>query len=222
MLEYKYKVAGFDGFLTINSDWDKSEWQNAEEIVLMNKMGEEPLFRPEVRVKMMYNSENLYIIFKVNDKFVKCLTAEVNGPVYKDSCVEFFFSPNPDFPHHYFNLEINCGGTALFHFNTLARKEKVLIEEADISKLEIAHSMPLIVDPEIKEPVIWTVECRIPLGVLQKYSKIDLPARGISWPANFYKIAESGSNVHFITWSLIPLAKPDFHRPEYFGNILFQ
>lgn len=221
MSEFVFKVARFDGILKIDSIWDKPEWQPIDSLLLTNWMGEKPAFWPVVQVKMMYNPENLFLIYRVEDKYVKCLTTEVNGPVYSDSCVEFFFSPDPEFPSRYFNLEINCGGTALFHYNLISRKEKRLLTHEDINQVEIATSLPEIVNPEITDKVIWTVECRIPMAVLQKYSNLAKPAKGTLWPANFYKIADSGSNIHFITWTFIDLPKPDFHRPDFFGYLLF-
>ena len=61
-------------------------------------MGDKPLFTPTVQAKMMYDNENLYVIFHVNDRYVRCLVTEINGPVYEEPAVEFFFSPDPAYP----------------------------------------------------------------------------------------------------------------------------
>ena len=82
-------------------------------------MGEIPKFYPVVRAKMMYDRDNLYVIFRVEDRYVRCVTREFNGPVWDDSCVELFFSPDSGAPSKYFNLEINCGGTPLMYYNIL-------------------------------------------------------------------------------------------------------
>jgi len=92
----------------------------------------------------------------------------------------------------------------------------------DIKKIEIAHSLPQIVDPEITEPVTWTLEYRIPLVMLEKYSNVTRPKQGVVWKANFYKIAEKTSNPHYITWSVIENDKPNFHLPKFFGTLKFQ
>ncbi len=39
----------------------------------------------------------------------------------------------------------------------------------DMARIEIAHSLPRIVDPELTEPTTWTIEYRLPLDVLEKY-----------------------------------------------------
>ncbi len=220
--DYKYEVSRLNQPIKIDAHWVKPQWQNIQEIELRNHMGEMPKFRPTAKVKMMYDDENLFIIFHVQDKYVRCLINEIDGPVYKDACVEFFFAPDNNWPERYFNLEINCGGTPLFHYVIVPRKEKTIIEVDDIKKIEIAHSLPQIVDPEITEPVKWTIECRIPLHILEKYSEISYPKPGVTWKANFYKIAEAGSNIHFLTWTFVDNPKPDFHLPKFFGVIEFE
>jgi len=219
--EFIYYISKLNQPLVLDGNWNKPEWQKIQAIQFQNHMGQLPGFVPQVHLKMMYNDESLFVIFKVDDQFVRCITDKINGPVYEDACVEFFFAPDKNYPNRYFNLEVNCGGTALFHYNTIARKEKVHLTDEEINHVEIAHSLPKIVDPEIKEPVTWTIEYRIPIDILKKYSQIDIPEKGTRWKANFYKIAESGSNIHFITWTQVNLPKPDFHQPEFFGEIVF-
>ena len=206
----------------IDGDWNKPQWQKIKEIEINNRMGEIPRFTPPVKAKMTYDRENLYVIFHVQEKFMRCVVTEINGPVYEEPAVEFFFSPDPDLPDKYFNLEINCGGTPLMHYNDFSVKSELLLDPEDIKKIEIAHSMPQVVDPEISELTTWTLEYRLPIAMLEKYSKILHPEPGVEWRANFYKIAEQGSNIHFLTWSVVDNPVPDFHIPRYFGVIKFK
>ena len=208
--------------IKIDANWDKKEWKNVKPISITNYMGTVPDFKPETQVKMAYDKEYIYVIFKVNDKFVRCITNRINGPVFRDSAVEFFFSPDTEKPLLYFNIETNCGGTALFHYNLVPRRESKRLSEEEIKQVEIAHSLPEIIDPEITEEVTWTIEYKVPIALLQKYSNVTAPAKGIEWKANFYKIAEISSNPHYITWSKIDKPRPDFHVPEEFGRIIFK
>jgi hypothetical protein len=152
----------------------------------------------------------------VQDRYVRIITKDIGGQVWKDSAVEFFFSPDASMPLNYFNLEMNAGGTPLLG----NRAKKPVVE--DIKQIEIAHSLPQIVDPEITEPVTWTLEYRIPLAMVEKYANVTRPKKGVEWRANFYKIAEITSNPHYITWSVLPNDRPNFHRPQYFGILKFQ
>jgi hypothetical protein len=217
-----YTVARLNQPMKIDGNWDKPQWQGVQGIDIANYMGPVPAFRPVAKAKMMVDADNIYVIFQVHDQYVRCLTDKFNGPVWEDSAVEFFFAPDSDVPDHYFNLETNCGGTPLMHFNLVPRKESRDLEIEDIKKIEIFHSLPTIIDPEISEPVTWTLEYRIPLAMLEKYSKVTHPQKGVKWRANFYKIAENNSNHHYITWSFVDNPKPDFHLPKFFGTLIFE
>jgi len=217
-----YRVSRLDQSIPIDGIWDKITWQQVQPAAITNYMGEIPGFRPVAEAKMRYDADNLYIIFRVQDRYVRCLTGDINGPVWEDGAVEFFFAPDTSYPQRYFNLEINCGGTPLMHYNLVPRQESREIAPDDIRQIEIKPSLPQIIDPEITEPVTWTLEYRIPLAMLEKYSPVIRPEKGVSLRANFFKIAENNSNPHYITWSKVDLPKPDFHRPEFFGILQFE
>ncbi len=216
-----YNIKRLKHAIKIDGNWNKQEWKGVKSIEINNFIRNNPEYRPIVHAKMMYDSENVYVIFRVQDRNVRSITTEINGPVWKDSAVEFFFSPNTESPLNFFNLEVNCGGTPLLEYNPNLRIGPKPVPE-DIKKIEIGHSLPKIVDPEILEPLTWTVEYRIPLEMLENYSKISRPKKGIIWKANFYKIAEITSNPHYATWSPINHPKPQFHLPQYFGTLKFQ
>ena len=40
--------------------------------------------------------------------------------------------------------------------------------------------------------------------------------------ANFYKCGEETSEPHYVTWNPIGSENPDYHRPEFFGKVLFE
>lgn len=219
--KYVYEAARLAGTMKIDGDWSKPKWKNIPAVGISNHMGIRPGFFPQVKSKLMYDPDNLYVIFNVRDKFVRCLTKYINGPVWEDSCVEFFFSPDTGFQERYFNLEVNCGGTPLMHYNVIPREKITELDPADIKKIEIAHSLPCVIDPEIKDAVEWTLEYRIPLNFLKKYSHLTPPEPGVIWKANFYKIAGNNSNPHYLTWTVVKNSVPDFHLPAFFGDLKF-
>ena len=212
--------------IKIDANWDKRQWKKVKPITITNFLRDRdiPAFKPEAQAKMVYDNDNLYVIFRVKDKYVKSITDRNNGPVWRDSAVEFFFSPDVENPRIYFNIETNCGGYVLFHHNNPTdRSQNKQLTDEDIAQLEIAHSMPAIVDPEITGEVTWTIEYKVPLDLLRKYSPITTPAKGVEWRANFYKIAEITSNPHYITWSKVDhRPNPSFHSPDVFGRLIFK
>jgi len=219
--EIVYEVLKMSGPVKVDGNWAGDKWKKIRALNITNYMGSVPAFKPSVQAKMAYDKENLFIIFRVKDQFVRCITKDINGPVWEDSCVEFFFSPDDNFPERYFNLEINCGGTPLMHYNRVPKKEITELAAEDIKMIQIAHTMPQIINPEIKLPVEWTIEYKIPLTMLEKYSRVVRPRSGINWRGNFYKIAENNSNPHYLTWAVVKNDIPDFHLPQFFGILKF-
>ncbi|WP_211372091.1 carbohydrate-binding family 9-like protein [Flagellimonas olearia] len=218
-----YEVAKREVPIEIDGDWSKDAWRDVQPLQLENHMGEYPEHMPKVQVKVMYDEEAIYVIYKVDDQYVRCVLEEYQDPVSQDSTVEFFFTPGQDIQKGYFNLEMNCGGTGLFKFQEKARKGQLKIPKESFDHITAAHSLPKKVYPEIKEPVTWTLEYRIPFDVLSTYfDEMEYPAPGVEWKANFYKIADKSSHPHWLTWSYVDNPKPQFHLPEFFGTLRFR
>jgi hypothetical protein len=220
--EAVYNVAKLERPMKIDADWDKEQWKNVKSVKIEKHMGDIPKFQPVVEAKMMYNDSNVFVIFRVKDRFVQSTVQEYNGQVSENSCVEFFFSPDTSHPLRYFNLEVNAGGTPLIFYISKPWNDFVKLSNDDISKIEIAHSLPKKVDPEITEPITWTIECRVPLDVLRKYGSVTKPGPGIEWKGNFYKTGSKTSNPNYMTWSFVDNPTPNFHLPQYFGTLKFQ
>ena len=203
---------------SVDGVWDKPEWAGVSEVELTHYMGDVPPFRPVVHAKMQYDDTDLYLIFRVHDRYVSSLVETNNGFVSSDACVEFFFAPDVQQPLNYINMEINAGGTPLIRYNGAERKR---FTDEDIAAFDIAHSLPKVVDPPINDSVTWTIECRIPLAVIGKYGVVTPPGRGVAWRANFYKTASKSTNPHYITWSPMEYERPNFHLPAQFGRLVF-
>jgi len=219
----EHKVARVAEPPKIDARWDKAPWTSVESLAIDQYMGKRPEHFPRVKAKLAYDDAAVYVIFRVEDRYVRAVTPENQGQVCKDSCVEFFFTPGTDVSRGYFNLEMNCGGRLLFHFQAVPRQpDRTAIAECDVSCLEIAHSLPRIVEPEIAEPVTWTVEYRLPVSLLGKYSSVATPVPGVVWMANLYKCGDSTSHPHWLSWSPLGEGKLDFHRPDSFGKLEFE
>jgi hypothetical protein len=217
-----HKVTRLPELMEIDGNWDKPAWKKVTPLVINHHMGEEPAHRPLVEAKLAWDDDSLYIIFHVEDRYVRAVAKKYQDPVYKDSCVEFFFTPGSDLGLSYFGLEINCGGTMLFWWYPEG-KEAIPVAAEEGDRVEIGHSMSKTVDPEIDEPTTWTVEYRLPFAVVKKYCfGARNPAPDVIWRANFYKCADATSHPHWLTWSFIDHPTPQFHLPRYFGTLVFE
>ncbi|AQQ09217.1 hypothetical protein L21SP3_01018 [Sedimentisphaera cyanobacteriorum] len=220
--EKTYSVKRINEPLEIDAKWNKPFWQNIDPLTVAQYMGDKPEFIPKVKAKLAYDQENIYVIFKVDDRYVKAEAEGYNSPVCLDSCVEFFFTPSDNIKDGYFNLETNCAGTILMYHQLERGVEAKPMSEAKLDQIEIAHSIPGLVKEEIKKPLTWTLEYRLPLSILESRSALTKPASGTIWKANFYKCADNTSNPHWLTWSFVDKPYPDFHRPEFFGTLIFE
>ena len=218
----KYKVQKLISPPEVNAKWDKLPWSEIEPILIQNYMGNKPDHFPFTQVKMAYDDSAVYVIFRVEDRYVKAVQTKNQDPVCTDSCVEFFFIPGGNIEDGYFNLEMNCGGVMLFQHQMTPQSEKVSISDDDIKKIEVAHTLPKIVEPEIEEKTTWVVEYRIPFLILDKYVTSSNPQSNSVWRANFYKCADKTSHPHWLTWAPVYFPSPRFHLPQFFGILEFK
>lgn len=217
-----YRVGKLSEPIEIDADWNKPAWEKIKPLTINKYMGEKPEHLPGVQAKLAWDGESLCVIFRVEDRYVRAVAKEYQGDVYKDSCVEFFFTPGPSLGLSYFNLETNCGGTMLFRWNP-SGKSPTPVSAQDGKQIEIAHSLPKTVDPEIQEPTTWTLEYRLPFDMIQKYCpEAAKPGPGVVWKANFYKCADESSRPHWMTWSFVDNPTPKFHVPQCFGSLEFE
>jgi cellulose/xylan binding protein with CBM9 domain len=208
--------------INLANEWNTGQWKQANVLEIANYMGDKPEHFPKTQVKLLYDADNLYVSFRVDDQYVRAIADQTHGKVYHDSCVEFFFTPDTELEDIYFNLETNCSGTMLFHCNDKKNKTEKHVEAADCEKVELCHSLPKIIADEITEPISWTLSYKIPFDVIAKYSKMLKPQSGVTWKANFYKCADKTSHPHWLTWSFIDNPIPCFHLPQYFGVLKFE
>jgi hypothetical protein len=177
-----------------------------------------------VEAKLLYDSENLYVHFRVRDRWVRAVAQGFQGPVWADSCAEAFLQPRAG--RGYFNFEMNCGGTLLlYHIRDHRRSAKGFADFTPVSAqlaagIRIYHSLPARVDPEITGPVEWSLEYAIPLSLFAPYIGERPAPAGERWRGNFYKCGDETSHPHWASWS--PIGEElNFHVPEHFGVIEF-
>src|SRR3954470_3814521 len=160
-----YRVRRMKDNRTIDADWNKAAWAGVTPVTLEYYMGEEPAHQPKVQAKAAYDDHFLYLIWKVEDKFVLAKRTKHQQDVCRDSCVEFFFTPGGD-PNEggYFNLETSCAGVKLFGAHVVGSKDEKFTAE-DFASVVTANSLKGPIDPEIVKPTTWTLEYKIPLGL---------------------------------------------------------
>lgn len=173
-------------------------------------------YAPQVRFGIGHTGREILLRFEVREEAVRAVAATDNGPVWQDSCVEFFISLDGTW---YYNFEFNCVGTKLLGYRKI--------------RPEFTHGSPEIMDsiavrPSLgSEPIAlregdirWSLEASIPVSAFFRDEIRDLS--GLVARANFYKCGDALPTPHFLSWSPIDAPDPDFHLPAFFGEIRFE
>ncbi len=197
-------------------------------------------YKPDVHFMAFYTDSGIILKYSVIEKSIRAVYGGDNEPVYEDSCVEFFFSPGDD--KNYFNFEFNCIGTLLAQYGS-SRQERNFIDTELLESVKRYSTLGEEVFPERKwetgkeeadvskdsqPPRIdgfeWELTVTIPFSLIFSVSNFDggiEALRKIGGRGNFYKCGDKLETPHYLSWSMINTPHPDFHRPEFFGEIVF-
>lgn len=167
--------------------------------------------KPEVSFSIAHNNQSVLLKFYVEEKEIRANVTTINGAVWEDSCVEFFVAFDKT---GYYNFEFNCIGTVLGAFRK-NRNDRTLLPDEALNK--IATSTKLNKKNDL---FYWEMLIVIPIELFNHHSMQSLS--GVKCKANFYKCGDGLSRPHYLAWSNIEAAKPNFHLPEFFGEIKFE
>ena len=188
--------------------------QTAQQINLIN--WEKYPYCPEVFFRMMYNDFALYIRFDVKEKYVRARAVGNHSPVYLDSCVELFLSPECN--DEYYNLEINCIGTKLFKYRKFGMNPDPASGEI-VSMIRCRSSLGDTPFEEREGENSWNMLVIIPWAAYWKHQI--KPASGLKMRGNLYKCGNELSEPHYVSWNKIEVEFPSFHQPHFFGEFVF-
>lgn len=172
-------------------------------------------YAPDVTFWAGWNKEGLILSFHVKEKHILSLYNTLYAPAYENSCVEFFFSPEGN--NAYYNLEMSCTGSRLWHYKN-EKGEKTAFGDEEIAKIKIKTSLPEFTLIDDRNGGEWDLTVVIPAEVLPE----GFLESGREFTANFYKCGDKTMDKHYLSWSPIETEKPSFHQPKYFGKVKLQ
>ena len=159
--------------------------------------------------RLCYNANALCVYQRAWETDIRAEYSAPLSPVHEDSCMEFFFSPAGD--ERYVNFEINPNACMELGFGP-NRHERIRL----CHKTERETFRPVCT----RTPDGWTAEYRIPLSFLRiLYPEFSLRP-GVSIRANCYKCGDKTARPHFLAWNAVETPAPDFHRPDFFGEMI--
>jgi hypothetical protein len=155
----------------------------------------------------------IYIKYNVHGSMLRAIYSEDMSPVHKDSCVEFFCKlPGSS---HYMNFEFNCIGTCSAAKRKARNEDVTPYARQELSLIKRFSSIGRRVFKELNGMFEWDLTVKIPFS-LMGIDGNNLPEK---LSGNFYKCADDTSMPHYVSWNPVKTEQPDFHRPEFFGEI---
>jgi hypothetical protein len=175
-------------------------------------------YKPDVQFRIAYSIDEIFLQFKVEERYIRAIYTNDDGSApYKDSCVEFFIIPGSD--SVYYNLELNCIGIGTFAKGA-DRRERTRFDSTVTSRIRRTSTLGNSGFDTKEGDFKWSIIIAIPIELFNIGSDNSLRGRVVK--ANFYKCGDDLPERHYLTWNPVGTEKPDFHRPEFFGDLYFE
>ena len=187
-------------------EWDKT---NALSIDCYPWIDSFP-YRCEAGARLGMNESGLLALMYAKEEPIIAKETRYGGDVYLDSCMELFLMPFPEESDKYLNIEINPLGIAHVGCGEGRGGRQVHREPVEGMEIHAWHTHQL-----------WTLSFRVPNSLLQVHFGKPFKSSGLM-RANLYKCSGPALHEHYGCWNSVGTAKPDFHRPEYFGDMLIE
>ena len=185
-----------------------------ETIATVNWPDEYP-YCPDIQFRMAWCTDGMVLHYRVSEQCVRATCGEDDGQVWTDSCVECFIRNADD--ALYYNIECNCVGAMLIGART-CREDRTRLSIAVVGGVRRWASLGSEPFGVRNEPTTWELALVIPASVFAEHP-FQLE-KGTTLRANFYKCGDDLPVPHFVSWNAIETEKPNFHRPECFGEVV--
>ena len=163
---------------------------------------------PKTEFFVLYDANGIGIKFISDEKYPVGNAKGMNADVYTDSCVEFFLNLSPKTTKKYLNFELSV--TGYMHLGLGSGRFDRELQDIDFDSLNI--------QTRVLQDIGWEAKFYIPFSLLKQY----YPEISVNFTGNFQKLCEDCQVPHLGCWNLIATEKPDFHRPEFFGNLILE
>ena len=173
-------------------------------------------YAPKVQMRIAHTGSSILLHFRVEEDTVQAVAAD-NGKVWEDSCCEFFSVPAGD--GIYYNMECNCAGQMLIGCGA-GRKDRERASQQILDTVQRWSSLGRGPFSEKAAPAVWQMVLVIPSSAFFKHHLTGFS--GVRMRANFYKCGDKLRKPHYLSWNPILLPKPNFHTPDFFGELVFE
>ncbi|GIV14743.1 MAG: hypothetical protein KatS3mg022_0178 [Armatimonadota bacterium] len=205
--------------IRVDGALDEATWKYAPAMrLVLWKDGSDP--ERETRVKMAWDSKNLYIAYWLQDDSIRSRLRKRDAELWTEEVVEFFADAGGDLTD-YCEFEWNGLG-ACVDLLVVWFREGVwhAFTEWDAKGMKWAVKTGKTVIDGVEVPG-WQCEVAIPFTVFRDAPHLP-PADGDTWRVNHYRIEMSGKETEYTCWSPVLGESVSYHRPHRFGHLVFR
>lgn len=169
---------------------------------------------PKTEAALVFLPETGFAVYmRCMETNPRTVCREPDSPVYQDSCMECFLNLYPGEGKRYLNFEVNSSGTMLCQAGD-CKSERTFLRSLGIEPPKVTVR---------REDWYWEICYIIPFSLIRKtYGKRDVShdfRPGAMIKGNFYKCGDLTEYPHYGSWRRIGVKTPDFHQPDFFGEI---
>jgi len=201
---------------------DGTPWSLSDALAIDQYMWHERGKKQATALRVLYDDAALYLQYLCEDSHIFSETTALNGPVYKDSCVEFFATIDPDSGPDYFNLEMNACGMLLMGWGAAGGGGRTHVSAELAAAIAIASSVAGPTKPESPSDNGWWLVARVPFATLSAFTgRAVRVGPGTRWRCNAFRCGGKTED-QFAAWAWIDWPHPSFHQPQFFGELRFE
>lgn len=160
---------------------------------------------PAAEGKAAWTEEALFVRLESFIAPARAVNTAPDSAVWEDSCLEFFFSADG---RAYINLEANANAALRASIGP-DRHTRRFLRELDV---------PLPRAEAETSAEGWALTFTIPAALMEALFGVS-PRRGLRLRGNFYSCGDKTPAPHYAAWNPVETETPDFHRPEFFGEL---
>ena len=186
----------------------KPDWNKIEKAPIDQKLWL-PCEQISAYAQLAYDDSRLYVRLHAEEPTIRAENTGMLDQPCQDSCLEFFLSP-AEGDARYLNIEMNPNCCLYFGIGT---------GRDDLVRLLPAQGVGALNAHCTRSGTGWDLYYSLPFSLLRLFFPAFHP-HGIM-RGNFYKCGDLTQQEHYLAWNRVACAEPDFHRPEFFGELVF-
>lgn len=221
-----FKVSRATEEIVVDGKLSEEIWKTAEARTLEYfYRADQPDDRQRTTLRMLWDDENLYLFYQMEDKYLTARETERDGQPYFDDCAEVFFIPVPEGLDTHFGYELNLykASNDFVYFNEFYNGRSGILKTFNPEfKVEVTYDGTL--NDHSDEDRGWTMELAIPISSFDGLGKFVPVKSGNRW--SFLAVRQDRNDSEGnrrSTSTIFPIGNIDknVHQPNRFGLMEF-